>query len=409
MSIRSEASRVPTYRRHKPTGQAVVTLNGRDFYLGKWNTKASRHEYDRLIREWLANGRCLPDPLAGVSVAELGLAYWRYAKRYYHRPNGNTGEVYGIKSVVRLLRTTYGSLPAADFGPRKLKELQHKMVKDGLCRSYVNAATNRLRRLFKWGVAEELVPPPVFHALQAVPGLRKGHTNAREAMPIGPVADEVVEATLPYLPEIVADMVRLQRLTGCRPGEVCMVRPCDIDTSGDVWVYRPESHKTEHHGKQRAIAVGPRAQEVLRPYLLRDKGNYCFVPAESEKRRRAAVHECRRTPLSCGNQPGTNRKRCPKRKPGRSYITKTYRRAIKRAVNQVNRNRSKEAEEKGEKPDLLEAWSPNRLRHSAATEIRKQFGLEAAQVTLGHATADVTQVYAERDLELATKIMRKIG
>ena len=50
-----------------------------------------------------------------------------------------------------------------------------------------------------------------------------------------------------------------------------------------------------------------------------------------------------------------------------------------------------------ENPALLAYWAPNRLRHTRATEVRKQFGLEAAQVILGHAKADVTQVYAERD------------
>ncbi len=112
-------------------------------------------------------------------------------------------------------------------------------------------------------------------------------------------------------------------------------------------------------------------------------------------------HEQRRTPLSCGNRPGTNRKRRPKRRPGNRYDTNSYRRAIHRAVELANRKR--------EKDDQLPKWSPNRLRHSAATEIRKRFGLEAAQVTLGHATADVSQIYAERDLTLAAEIMRKIG
>ena len=204
-------------------------------------------------------------------------------------------------------------------------------------------------------------------------------------------------------------MVRFQRFTGCRPAEVCLLRPCDVDTSGGVWVYRPESHKTEHHGRERIICIGPKGQAVLRPYLLRDKSAYCFVPAESEKKRLALRHERRRTPLSCGNRPGSNRKRRPKRKPGNRYTTNTYRRAIQRAVESANRKRTKEAEKNGEKPDLLEKWGPNRLRHSAATEIRKHFGLEAAQVTLGHATADVSQIYAERDLTLAVEVMRKIG
>ena len=54
-------------------------------------------------------------------------------------------------------------------------------------------------------------------------------------------------------------------------------------------------------------------------------------------------------------------------------------------------------------------WSPNQLRHAAGTEVRRLFGLEAAQVILGHAKADVTQVYAERDQALAAEVMRKIG
>ena len=52
-TLREPASRVPSYRRHRPSGQAAVTLNGRDIYLGTWNTKASRAEYDRRVGEWL--------------------------------------------------------------------------------------------------------------------------------------------------------------------------------------------------------------------------------------------------------------------------------------------------------------------------------------------------------------------
>ena len=58
---------------------------------------------------------------------------------------------------------------------------------------------------------------------------------------------------------------------------------------------------------------------------------------------------------------------------------------------------------------LVPRWSPNQLRHAVATAVRKQFGLEAVQVVLGHATADVTQIYAERDYKLAARVMQKIG
>ena len=54
-------------------------------------------------------------------------------------------------------------------------------------------------------------------------------------------------------------------------------------------------------------------------------------------------------------------------------------------------------------------WHPHQLRHSHATEVRRQFGLEAAQVALGHAQAAVTEIYAERDLALAVRVAAAIG
>ncbi len=397
------APRLPSYRRHKPSGQAVVTLSGRDFYLGRWNTKASRAEYDRLIGEWLAAGRCLPPRRddTDLTVAEVALRFWWFAKGYYRKDGRPTNELAEYRLVLRLIRQRYGPTSARGFGPLALKALRQALVDAGLARGVVNQRVFRIRRIFRWAVAEELVPPSVYHGLCAVPGLRRGRSPAREPEPVQPIPDHVMEATLPHLPQVVADMVRFQRLTGCRPAEVCLLRPSDVDTSGDVWIYRPESHKTEHHGRERIICIGPKGQDVLRPYLLRAKEAYCFVPAESERKRRALLHERRRTPLSCGNRPGTNRKRRPKRRPGNRYDTNSYRRAVHRAVELANR--------KGDKDDQLPKWSPNRLRHSAATEIRKRFGLEAAQVTLGHATADVSQIYAERDLTLAAEVMRKIG
>jgi hypothetical protein len=48
---------VPKYRKHKQSGQAIVTLNGRDHLLGPHGTKVSKREYDRLVAEWLARDR----------------------------------------------------------------------------------------------------------------------------------------------------------------------------------------------------------------------------------------------------------------------------------------------------------------------------------------------------------------
>jgi integrase len=384
--------RVPSYRLHKPSGQAVVTLDGKDFYLGVYRSSESRTEYARRIAEWEAGGRSLPAPGSDVTIAELVLRYWKYAKGYYVKDGRRTSEVSEVRYSMRPLRKLYGETLARDFGPLALKAVREKMIEAGLCRGTINKRVDRIKRMVRWAVAEELIPPSVYHGLQAVPGLPKGRSPAPDHAPVEPVAEALIQSTLHHLRPVVADMVRLQRLTGMRPAEVCLLRPCDLDRTGDVWVYRPASHKTEHFGRKRSIPIGPKGQEILRPYLLRSADAYCFCPRDSE-----AAHNCERranrqskvTPSQARRRP----KRNPKRPPGECYSTVTYGGAIARACRLAG----------------VPVWYPNRLRHSAATEIRKQYGLEAAQTVLGHSNMDVTQIYAEKNLTLAAEIMRKIG
>jgi integrase len=227
-----------------------------------------------------------------------------------------------------------------------------------------------------------------------------------------------VEATLPFLNRQLAAMVSLQRYTGMRPAEVCIMRTCDIDMSGPVWLYRPRHHKTAHRGKPRVIALGPKAKEILRPFLRTELEAILFQPVEAEAERRAAQEAARTTPLSCGNRKGTNRKRNPKRRPGLRYDPNSYGHAIKKAIKKADTKAretvTEEATKAGQEPPAADVvyvphWFPYQLRHTHATEVRKKFGLEAAQVTLGHASADVTQVYAERDLALAVRVAGEIG
>ena len=127
-------------------------------------------------------------------------------------------------------------------------------------------------------------------------GLRRGRSDAKETEPVKPVLESYVEAVLPYVPPQVAAMVQLQMCSGARPGEVIIMRPCDITlTKSGVWVYRPESHKTEHHGRERRIYLGPRAREILRRWLDRDPEAYCFSPAEAAIAQRAKCKKKRKT------------------------------------------------------------------------------------------------------------------
>jgi integrase len=352
---------VPKYRKHKASGQAVVTIGGKDHYLGPHKSKASKLEYDRLIGEWVQNGRKLPsDGNSDTTIVELVAAYWKFAQGYYVKNGRKTDELASIRVALKYLRESYGDTQAAKFGPLSLKTIRQRMVDAGSSRDYVNKLVARIRRCFKWGCENEMVPVAVHQSLMTVAGLAKGKTEARETDPVLPVDEVTVDTTIPQLPPIVADMVRLQRLAGMRPEEVCMIRPADIDRSGDVWSYVPKTHKMEHKDRQRIIFLGPQAQAILTPYLLRAEDQVCFVP---------------------------------KRKGADEYSTRSYRDAIHRACDRAK----------------IDHWSPNQLRHAAATEIRKRYGLEGAQVALGHSNANVTQIYAERDTAKAIEIMREVG
>jgi integrase len=416
------AQSVPKYRQHRASGQAFVELSGRRYYLGLHGSKASRIEYDRLIGQWLQNGRTVrPDEgkPGNLLLVELIVAYLSFADRYYRKGGRRTSEYTAIVHALRPVKQLYGRKHVVEFGPIALRTVMSHMVAMGWARVTVNRQAGRIKRLIRWGVSRELVPANVYHALQSVEGLRQGRSTAKETAPVLPVADEVVEATLEHLPEVIADMIRVQSYTGCRPCEICLLRPVDIDRSAETWIYKPSDHKTQHHGRARIIFIGPRAQAVLRKYLARDPEMHCFRPIDSEAKRRAGAHAARTTPLSCGDVPGSNRQPKPKRSPGKRYDVNAYRRAIHRGCDRAFSHPTLSglpkakltAEQLAElkKWQSARRWSPNQLRHTAATRIRREFGLEASQIVLGHASAVVTQIYAERDWQKGVEIARRIG
>jgi integrase len=282
------------------------------------------------------------------------------------------------------------------------------MVKQQWTRGYINSCVGCIKRMFKWGVENELVPPGVYHGLQAVAGLKKGRSDARESTPIRPVKDEHVDAVLPFLNPAQRAMVQLQRLTGMRPGEVCIVRPCDVDrTHPKTWIYRPESHKTEHHGIERVVLLGPRAQAILRPFLLRGPGEYCFSPREMMERHWGQLRRNRKTKV----QPSQNcrKKRRPRKLPGEHYTVGSYEHAIAQACKKADARAHQDHSEIAKKQNLVPHWHPNQLRHSKATEIRREAGLDAARAVLGHRSPAVTEIYAEIDLGRAMDVMAKLG
>ena len=381
----------PRYLRHT-SGQARVIIEGRTHYLGSYGSSASREKYERLIHEWLArrSEAAPPPPTAqepGLLLCELMAAYLEYIDHGYGR---KTPIWYSVRDALRIAKALYLTLPAAQFGPLALKACREKMVADqDWSRAYVNRQVQRLCQMFRWAAEQELLPITLYHSLKAVPGLRAGKTAARETSGVKPVPLEVIQQTLPHLPPVVQAMVQIQLLGGMRPGEICILRPIDLDTTGEVWTYRPARHKTQHRGKDRVIYLNRQAQELLTPFLDVAPDAFCFSPAVAEQERQARRRAQRQTPLSPAQErrrPEANRRRAP----GPHYTRLSYATAIARACAKAE----------------VRVWRPNRLRHTAATLVRARFGLEAAQLLLGHARCDVTQVYAEANDQKLIEIVK---
>jgi integrase len=241
-----------------------------------------------------------------------------------------------------------------------------------------------------------VIPATVYHALQAVRGLRKGTPAVREAKKVRPVGTRAIKAVLKRVRPVIRAMILFQFYTGCRPGEVCRLKPRRIHRSGKVWVYRPGRHKTAHHGKKRRVFIGPQAQKILAPWLTDVAADdYVFSPRRAEATRQAERRAQRKTPLWPSHLQGlaVKRKTNPLRPKRERYDSASYRRAIKRACQQAK----------------IPNWAPNRLRHAAATRIRKRHGIELARIILGHSTAFTTEIYAEADRQKAMEVIAEMG
>lgn len=448
---RLSTAKTPSYRHRPGYDQALVTLTDavtrrrRDYWLGEAGTRESRELYHRVIAAWEANDRRLPRHPRdeGTERAQDGPVIIEVIRDFlkWARVSVDTGELRSYVIVLALLRRYAGRMPASQFGPKMMRLIRDEMIRgDAISdpprrswsRKYINAQVQRLRRVFKWAAAHELAPVTVYQSLSTLEPLRRGRSAARETDKVGPVSQQLLDATTKFLSPTLQVLVELQLRTGARAGELLMLRPMDLveDAKLCIWVFRPCSHKTSYRGMNRAIYIGPKAQGLLAPLLEScAQDEYVFDPRKSEAARLYQRHAARKTPLSCGNRPGSNRKDAPSRTPGGRYSTAAYCRAVHRACEAAFppppplgqqpgetradwRQRIKREQMQDELRQWRRAhsWHPHQLRHNAATNLRREFGLEAAQLALGHASAQITDaVYAERDHAKVVDIMRKIG
>jgi integrase len=399
------ARKVPALRHHKARGLAVVTLGGRDFYCGKFGTRQSRHEYDRVVGEWLAAGR--PQALGNatkLTMAELLVRYMNFAKGYYLPPSR---ELEGITLSLRPLKERYGHTLAADFGPLALRAVRDAWVRAGLSRKHINARVGKIRRLFKFAVSHELVPSGVLDGLRAVEPLTFGHTAAVEAAPREAVDEAVFWATLKHLSPTVRAMLELLWWTGARPSEICSMRTADVDRRGETWVYRPPSHKNAYRGHERRIFLGPQAQRVLAPWLREDGEQFVFQPREAVKVQRAGYRKAHRTDANRARAAANKRRAAA---GARKAKTGSSRPASRReAGDRYTPQRLANAVRRVCIKQKLSRWTPYMIRHATATRIEQTIDFDTARKVLGQRSAAVTQRYVHSDGQAAAAAMAAHG
>lgn len=337
-----------------------------EIQLGVYGTPESRAKYRQILDEWEAAQAAGSVGNLVLTVADLCAKFLVHAKQHYQHPSGKpTGELNEFIAAFRPLLARYGDSPARDFGPVALKKIREGMVAAELSRQTINQRIGRIRRAFKWAASEQLVPVAVFQGLSTVAGLARGRTAAPDNREVPPADMSAVCRAARFLTRTLRAMLHVQLLTGMRPQDVCGLTGAEIDRPGvvldsvQIWVYRPTQHKTRWRGHSKAIAIGPRAQRLLRPFLDAAGDGPLFTPS---------------------------------RKGAKPYTTAGYDRRIAEACVKA-----------GVK------FHANQLRHSAATTIQREFDLDAARATLGHRDAQITTRYADRDLKRAAEVAKRLG
>ena len=378
---------IPKLRRQKRKGGndvAFVELSGERHYLGRWNSQESKENFQRVVSEWIARD-CKPEPPKNdATVVECCDAYTDYCRDYFKSSPKSFDR---ILLALRPLLKLYGRMLAHEFGAVHLRAIRETMINSKLSVTTINTRINVIRRMLRHCASIEMIPPEPWHKAATLENLKPGRTAAKSPKKILPVPLEHIEAVKPFVTQSVRGLIELQLLTGARSGELLKLKAADIDMTGNVWIVSLKKHKNSWRGQSRTLCIGPRGRSVLKPFILQRRADeYLFQPYDYYRERSQAADTHRRlnqtknTPLS-------------DRTCGEHYTADSYRRAITRACDEAK----------------VSHWHPHQLRHTCASEMRKQFGVEAVRALLGHSCVDTTELYAQIDSEQARRIAAAVG
>ena len=350
--------KMPTYSLHKASGNARVWLAGRNFYLGPYDSPESRLKYAELLKQHLTG--TLIDPIVangpedtGPTIHEICAAYILHAQTYYRKNGKVTAEYHCITSAMRPLKNLFGDSPAKDFDSVCLRIVRQKMIdSEEWCRDYINKSLARVVRIFRHAAKTKLVPAATLTELELVEPLEAGRTSAPDYTPRSEVPQDTIDKIRMKVDPMTRDMIDVALLTGCRGGELVSLTGKMLDRSGDIWFAILTDHKMSHKKIDRVLVFGPQSIEILKRHIPAD-GSQRLFPVQR----------------------------------------RTFSDRIKRACVEL-----------GIAP-ITAHW----LRHSSATAMRRNHGLDVAQTMLGHSNSTTTERYASPDLTKAISFARENG
>ena len=322
---------------------------------------------------------------SGATVADLCAAWDAHCREYYR----GEASAENASLDVRAFRELFGQAAVAELTHADMLAFRDALIRSGVSRRTVNGRIWRVKYMLGWALDEALITATVKAELTQVKGVKRGRSAAPERPPVRPVDDATIDATVAKMMPNTADMVRVHRLTGMRPCELCALRWSLIDTSRTPWVYRVPAYANKNDwrgelGQPRVVCIGPKARAILERH--RGGGDVPFSPAQAMAEYLDARRAARATPIY------GKRKDAPHvpRVLGERWDSHAYGHTIRAACRKAG----------------VAPWGANRLRHAFGTEVRRAFGLDAARAVLGHSTGGrVTDVYTFD--ALADEMVRK--
>lgn len=333
-------------------------------------------------------------PAGAMTVAELVEAHAEHAARHYRREGRPTGEAANFASAMKAVVQVFGDEPAEGLRARHLHELRAVWRARGMTATGVNQYGKRLQRVVRWGVSMDLLSEAPLMRLASVLPVRDAEAGyRRKARKRVPPVEEVERVMAGAVP-VKRDLLGLMLESGMRPNEAVAIRPVDIHTGAEPWVYVPPWHKNTERNKQRWIYLGPRCRARLMPYMTRELHLPCFRPQEAVDQQEARRREAYRPPPDGWDyrQWDSYRRRLERRghsRYGQAYTTASLNRAVEALCEAAG----------------VEKFTVGALRHLAearmeqaliAGGMRPEVARHMAGVYLGHARLETTAMYAQR-------------